>query len=173
MGSAVFVFLLMFFSVILQVFAGSYGFFVPCAAYATFYVAVTYGWRCGGMAAIAQGVCVDAIYMRSWFFSVAALLLITGLAQLWLVRADGKSLWAKVLPGLLIAVVCTLGPVGGNIVSGGGTPDEFLHELMSWLFTLMLSGGLLPLLIFLADDVAEHLGLQGFERAREKYIHRR
>ena len=166
-----FIFLLMFLAVITQVFVGSYGFFLPVAGYVTFYLAVTYGWQVGIIVAVIQGVSIDAIYLRHWPFSVIALSAVTGLALIWLWRADSKSLWAKVFPGCLIAVICTLPPTIGNLIRGGLIPDEWLCESMSWLFTMMISGVLLPLLIFLIDDLAERLGLPDFEQARENFIH--
>ncbi|MDD3118376.1 MAG: hypothetical protein PHQ27_04305, partial [Victivallales bacterium] len=100
-------------------------------------------------------------------------LTVTGMTWLWMWRADTKSLWDKIFPGFLIAVICTLPQIIGNIVRGGMIPDEWLRETMSGLFTVLLSGILLPVLILLADDLSERLGLSNLERARENFIHRR
>ncbi|MDD3119292.1 MAG: hypothetical protein PHQ27_08950, partial [Victivallales bacterium] len=59
-----FLFLLMFLAVLAQVWAGSYGFFLPAAGYAVFYITAVYGWRGGIVTAIVMGSGVDAVYMR-------------------------------------------------------------------------------------------------------------
>lgn len=173
MYAAVLISMAAFAAVLVELIAGSYGFWIPAAAWIVFYASVTYGWQSGVMLALIQGAAIDAVFGRDRLLSSLVLLAVVAIARVWIHRADGKTLWMRALPGMLIGLVCVMPQAAIYAFRLGSNPDLILSSTLSCFFSIALSTLALPLATVMLDSAAILLGLPLFAKARERLIHHR
>lgn len=173
MYAAVLIAMAAFAAVIIELLAGSYGFWIPAAAWIVFYASVTYGWQSGVMLALVQGAAIDVVFGRDRLLSSLALLAVVAIARIWIHRADGKTLWMRAMPGMLIGLVCVMPQAAIYTFRLGSNPDLILSSTLSGLFSVAVSTLALPLCTAVLDSAALLLGLPLFAKARERLIHHR
>jgi|GEM_PF-2163049 len=171
MTALMFGILILLLSVLGEAWTGAYGFLFPLGAVTVFYLTVVYGWRAGLVVAFVAAAGIDMIFMRSGLPSLPEMLVAVLLGMFWLWRADSRQIMMRLLPGLVIGVVATGPAFLGAFRRNAPTPDMILQNTLAWLFSLLVTAVFALMGTLLYDWLAENLGLDSFEKARERFIH--
>ncbi|OGV58296.1 MAG: hypothetical protein A2X49_01765 [Lentisphaerae bacterium GWF2_52_8] len=173
MTSHVYVFLLLFVSVWLEVFFGSYGILVPLVGVAVYYVSVTYDWDIGLLAGICCGAIIDSVYGRGVYFSSLLFAAVVPLAMFWLCFVETRSVAMLAIPGACIGGICSGVLAGASLLLCGFSWDVFFQSGAALLFAMGAGALLLPSSVLVLDALAEDLGFELFAKAKDKLPQRR
>lgn len=175
MFAFIFIMVLMFFTLWLEVMLGAYGFWIPLCSYLVFYVSVTWSRQTGIAVALTLGACMDMLYFRENMYSATLLLIVVPAAVVWLVKADDKAWWMRVVFGVFLGAAWVVPQALYNSFHLGWTPghDLLLRNAMTSVFVIIFSGALLPVYIAWVDSMSERMGIARFDKAREQIIHGR
>lgn len=163
-----FIFLLFFFSILIELLLGSLGIILPLTALCIFYLSMVYGWQAGLIFGAGTGLIIDLLYGRELLISPFSMMSVTAITIFWLHKGETKTFLLHMFPGFLTALSYTL----PSLISGGfssGINIYSLYDNIFLLFSSMLSGALiLPPLIQILDYLSKQLGLELYSSARER-----
>ncbi|MBN1865018.1 MAG: hypothetical protein JW808_08965 [Victivallales bacterium] len=169
MYSASFMFLCVFFSVYLEVLAGSLGVVIPMTALCVFCISVSRGWITGMSVGMVAGAVLDLLYGRSMLVSAFSMMAIAGLSNMWLYWGDTQSAFFHFLPGACAAMVAVLPAVTLNSLR----PGSLYSSVLILTFSMLTGAFLLPMLIPLYDLAAEMVGMPLYRTARSRVSQQR
>ena len=165
---AAYVFLIIFFSTLLELLLDSIGISLPLIAIACFYLAVAHGLWGGLSCALLGGVSVDFLLGREHPFSVLLLLLVIALAMLWLYRLEASSPLLLCIPGALLPFIVWVPWAAPAWVSSIGWLSSLFDCLSGALLASLCSAILLPLSVMAFDFIGNRLELELFSDAKER-----
>ncbi|MCF7791409.1 MAG: hypothetical protein K9M56_05360 [Victivallales bacterium] len=166
-----FIFLIIFFSIFLELSFGGIGIVFPATACAVFYISVNYGWRLTVIIALLSGLVIDVLFGRQIFYTPYTLLVITVFGRYWLHKGVLKALKIQIFPGLINGVVYSA-PLFlflyGRYQSGFLL---FLFNFSNFLLTVALGGMLMPFTVLLLDTLSEKFELPIYTKAKINFYH--
>ncbi|MDD4817485.1 MAG: hypothetical protein PHI85_05910 [Victivallaceae bacterium] len=151
-----------------ELWLGSWHLFLPLAADAVFYFCGTRSWKTALILAAVGGAALDLAFFRDGFFQAAAVVVTVPAARLWIrSRLDNpvalNAVYGFFLPWFLF-------------VCGGMFQMIFSSAAVEWswrmfslpLFSGVLNGGVLVLLILLLDRISGAAGFDTFAGRSEQ-----
>jgi hypothetical protein len=168
MIKVVYIFLLIFISIFIQVLVGSAGLILPITALSIFYLTIITDWQTGILTAAITGSIVDIIYGRTIFLSPALLVIVALLAILWLYKGELKYLPLQTIPAGFISFIyiCPGLFVTYHLYEQG--VYLFLEKLLIVLLSLILSSLIFPPFIVLMDKINTPLKLNLYIKSKER-----
>lgn len=172
MTLAAYMFLSVFLSVLMELILGNFGLIIPLSACAVFYFTVSAGTGAGLICATLAGGTIDSILCRPFPLTAILLLMVAGLAALWLNRVDTKSMILHLIPGAVLALIYTLPLLSAANIGMGVSLYSLIRDFSTFIISVSISSVLLPLVIMLLDSISEKLELELYRDAREKLFNR-
>ena len=166
MYNAIFVFLVIFISVYLEVLFGSFGLLLPFTALSVFYLSVTHSVKIGILIGIIAGVILDMLYGREMMLSPFSMIIIALLGHYWLFQGEIDSLFMHFLPGAGIAFVSVVPIVSYNVIFLNTSLSNFIN----CFFAIIAGGIMLPFLIAILDHLAGITGLTQYKTAKQRML---
>ena len=168
MIKVVYIFLLIFTSIFIQILAGSAGLILPITALSIFYITIITEWQTGILTAAIAGSIVDILYGRTIFLSPALLVIIALLAVVWLYKGELKNLPIQTIPAGFISFIyiCPELFVTYHVHEYGFY--LLLGKLLIVLLSIILSSLIFPPLIMLMDKINTPLRLNLYTKSKER-----
>ncbi len=165
---AAYVFMIVFVSTFTELLLDSLGVSLPLIAIACFYVSVAYGFWCGLSCAVIGGASLDFLLGREHPYSVLLLILVLGLAALWLYRLEASSPLLLCLPGAMLPFIVWV-PWALPPWSMSMTWLSSLFDCVSGaMLAALCSALLLPLVSMALDYMGGLLELALFSDAKDR-----
>ena len=169
MAVGAFIFLILFFSVYLEVLLGSAGIIVPLSAISIFYLAVTFGWKNGILLSIITGTVIDMLYGRTIIITPYLMMLTVAAGTFWLHKGDPVSIMPHLIPGATVALIITLPFLAFNAYR----TDMFLNNLYKLTISIVSGSLLLPMMIAFFDYLAFKQGMPLYRKAKAAILDKR
>ncbi len=167
MTRAAYIFLLTFAAILAESVLSSFGIAMPTLAPLVFYLAVAFGPGSGAFAAIAGGAALDFVLGRETPASAALLLLVAGLAMLWLYKVESDSVLLLAAPGASLPLIAWL-PHALRSGGGGEGVAGILSDASCALIACICSALILPAMVLLLDSLNQALELELYTDAKER-----
>lgn len=168
MTRAAYIFLLTFAAILAEALLSSFGIAMPTLAPLVFYLAVAFGPGSGAFAAIAGGAALDFVLGRETPASALLLLLVAGLALLWLYKVESDSVLLLAAPGASLPLIAWLPHALHASACGGGGVAEILSDSSCALIACLCSALILPATVLLLDSLNQALELELYTDAKER-----
>ncbi|HJO93465.1 MAG TPA: hypothetical protein QF753_08700 [Victivallales bacterium] len=163
-----YIFIIIFFSIIIQIIVGTYGIIFPITALSIIYLSVVYGWRKGIISAIISGIIIDILYGRTIFISPFTLIVISILAIVWLYKSNVQNMKLQTVPGGVAALIYTLPVLVLNYsLNEQGIYLLFINFLLLTA-SVLLGAFLMPIYISVLDSISKVLRINLYTEAQEK-----
>ncbi len=150
-----FTFVAIFFALLGEVYAGSFGVILPLLAAVVFYFTRIHGWKSSLALAFASGIFLDFAYGREQIASPFVLLLVALLSVFWTLRGNLKSHAVLLIPGALAGLIYSLSLI--FVLESPGSIGQFSSATVKILSSVVLSAIALPILAFILDSSAGFL----------------
>ncbi len=169
MAVGAFIFLILFFSVYLEILAGLTGIIIPLSAISIFYLSVTFGWKSAMLLGIVTGTVIDMLYGRSIIITPYLMMLTVAAGTFWLHKGDPVSIMPHLIPGATVALIVTLPLLAFSTYR----TDIYLSNLYKLAISAVSGSLLLPIMIALFDYLAFKLGLPLYRKAKAAVLDKR
>lgn len=168
MIKVVYISLLVFISIFMQILIGSSGLIVPITALSVFYLTIITDWQIGILTAAITGSIVDILYGRTIFFSPVLLVIMALLAVLWLYKGELKYLPFQTIPAGVISFIyiCPDLFVSYHVYEQGFY--LLMGKLLILLLSLILSSLIFLPFIILMDKINTPLKLNLYAKSQER-----
>ncbi|MEI6054910.1 MAG: hypothetical protein WCR55_02525 [Lentisphaerota bacterium] len=103
MGKLIYISLVLFFSLVIQIYTGNIGLIIPVMVLSVFYLTITFGWQLGILSGLLGGVTLDLLYGRSLFISPFINIIASFFAILWLHKGELKFLALQMIPASILS----------------------------------------------------------------------
>lgn len=103
MGKLIYISLVLFFSLVIQIYTGNIGLIVPVMVLSVFYLTITFGWELGILSGLFGGIILDLLYGRSLFMSPFINIIASLFAILWLQKGELKFLALQMIPASILS----------------------------------------------------------------------
>lgn len=168
MIETVFIFLILFFSIFLDISVGSFGLTIPFLACSIFYISVVYGFKIGFIISLLAGILIDSLLGRSYLISPFAFTVVSIFASYWLRNGVLKLIGLQAIPGGIVALLY-FGPL---LLTNYFVYDSgfflFLFKNLYLILSIAFGMLLMPILIILLDTFSDKLGLSLYVKAQKK-----
>lgn len=151
----IFIFLIFFTSMLIELMVSSFGFIIPFTALALYYVTVTQGLTIGVISAVINGIIIDAYFYREPALSIWIYIAIALLAHTWMKKWQSSSLLLHLIPGATTALICTVPYIISNNMRLGFTLNSFFGNVTHLITSAVISGIMLPVMIIIFDIFSE------------------
>ena len=108
MFASVFIFLLIFLSIYIEVLAGSMGILFSLTALSVFYFSISHGWSVGLFVGLCAGTILDMLYGRGLLLTQFSMMMVTGFSVFWLHHGEPESVLLHFLPGAVISFIAII-----------------------------------------------------------------
>lgn len=168
MIKVVYIFLLIFISIFIQILVGSTGLILPITALSIFYITIITEWQTGILTAAIAGSIIDILYGRTIFLSPLLLAIIALFAVVWLYKGDLKKLPIQIVPA---------GCISFTYICPSLFTTYYMHEhgfylllgkLVIVLLSAILSSLIFPFFIMLMDNINTPLKLNLYKKSKER-----
>ncbi len=168
MIKVVYIFLLIFISIFIQILAGSSWLILPITALSIFYLTIITDWQTGILTAAIAGSIIDIIYGKTIFLSPVLLVIIALLAILWLYKGELKFLPLQTIPAGFITFIyiCPDLFVTYHVHEQGFY--LLLEKMLILLLSIILSSLVFPPFIALMDKINTPLRLNLYTKSQER-----
>ena len=165
---ATFIFLILFFTIYIELIFGSFGLVLPAVACAVFYFAVNYGWKLTLIIAIIAGMLLDILFGRGTFYSPFTFIAVTIFGSYWLHKGVVKVVSIQWIPGVMVALISSA-PVFFSTYSRYDSGFILLiFMLLKFLSSLILGGLFLPMLVLILDVLSVKFELPEYFNAKKR-----
>lgn len=164
----VYIFLIFFASILLQIEVGSTGFVIPFIVMAVCYLTIIFSWRSVIIPSLIAGVIIDLLYGRDPYFSAPLLLLILLISILWLYKGNTKSISIQILPGFLIALVYIYPSFFIPYHEHEHGFLQTLEKIGFFIGSLILSSVIFPYFVYILDRISKAFGIPIYSKAKER-----
>lgn len=165
---AAYAFMIVFVSTLAELLLDSLGVSLPLVAMACFYIFVAYGLWSGLACALLGGGSLDFLLGREHPFSVLLLLLVMGLAALWLYRLEASSPLLLCVPGALLPFIVWVPWAAPAWSMSMAWLSAFFDCLSGAFLAAICSAILLPLAVMGLDFLGQRLELELFSDAKDR-----
>jgi cell shape-determining protein MreD len=166
MYNSIFVFLVIFISVYIEVLFGSFGILLTFTAFAVFYLAVTHSVKIGVIIGIIAGITLDMLYGRTMMISPFSMIFIAILGHYWLFQGEIDSLLMHFLPGAATAFISVFPIILFNVLF----LNTSLNNFINCFFAVIAGGAILPFYIAILDHLAGITGLTQYKTAKQRML---
>ncbi len=166
MGKFIYIFLVLFFSLLLQVFTGNIGVVLPVVALSVFYLTIIFDWQTGLLSGVFSGVVLDLIYGRSLFISPLINIAVSIFAILWLHKGELKVLAFQMIPASILSLFYIL-----PFTTYHQTEHGFIiavSKLAVIILSTLFSALLFPCIITFLDLINRPLGFNSYKTSEER-----
>ncbi len=157
-----YIFLILFFSIFLEIFFGAYGLIVPFTAIAIFYLSITYNTKTGIILAIITGGILDISYGRYYCISPIVLSMVSLFALFWLKKGELKNIQLQIIPGASIGFIYALPSLAIKYCLYEEGVYHFFVNILILLLTIILGAILLPIVILIMDSINKKLKIKTY-----------
>ncbi len=165
---AAYVFALSFLAALGELVLDSYGVSLPFVAIACFYLTVALGIGAGGFCAVFGGASLDFVLGREHPLSVPLLLVVAGLALLWLYKFESKSMLFLCVPGAALPFIVWVPVAFLERSYGSGWLPGLLLQFSDAAVASVCSALLLPGMALLVDGLGQRLEMGLFTEAKDR-----
>ena len=161
----IFIVLIFFLSMLVELMISSFGFMIPFTALALYYVTVTQGLTIGLISAVINGIIIDAYFYREPALSLWIYIAVAFLAHSWMNKGKINSLLLHMIPGATTALICTVPYIISNNMRLGFTLNSFFGNITHLLTSSIISGIMLPVMIIIFDVFSEFFEFPLYSKA--------
>ena len=149
----IYIFLLLFISIFIELLFGSFSVIVPSVALLVYYLTMIYNLKAGIILAIISGFILDALYGRSLLISPVSFSVISIFSVFWLHKGVVSSIHLQMLPGSVISFIYTFPMLAINYFLYESGFILFFINILVLLITVILGAILLPIMILILDFI--------------------
>lgn len=103
MDKFIYISLVLFFSLVIQIYTGNIGLIIPVMVLSVFYLTIIFDWQLGILSGLLAGVILDLLYGRSLLISPFINILASLFAILWLHKGELKILALQMIPASILS----------------------------------------------------------------------
>jgi hypothetical protein len=145
---------MLFFSILTEVFLGSFGVVVPITGLVIYYISITRNKVLALILAVTTGIVVDALFCRIITLSPWINVSIFLFSRYWNKNKDHlRSLTLQLPSGVVVACLSTIPFIINNNLQFGLSLNSFFSSISHLLITLLLSTLFLPAIILILDFI--------------------
>lgn len=168
MGKFVYIFLVLFLSIAIQIIAGNLGLIIPLMVLSVFYITVIFNWETGIMNAVLSGIAVDMLYGRNLFISPFINIAAVFMAILWLHKGELKVLSFQMVPGAILSMMYIVPLVYLTYQQTEHGIILALENIGTILVSMLITTLLFPCVIKLLDMINKPLGFNYYRASQER-----
>jgi len=165
-----YIFLILFFSILIELLFGSIGMLMPITAVSIFYITIVYNLKTGICLGFITGLFINTLYGHYLFPAPLSLIIVSILAFIWLHKGVLKNSSLQVIPGITVSLVYSAPPL---LISYFAYEQGFMllfYKLMILLVSTFLGAILLPTMIVILDSINSKIRLNLYQKAKERLI---
>jgi hypothetical protein len=168
MSKAIYISLILFFSLLIQILFGISYLIIPVASLSVFYLTIVFGWAEGFASAVVSGIVLDILYGRTFLISPLINIISTILALLWLHKGELKILSFQMLPAGVIGMFYILPLIYNTYQQTEHGIILALKNIGIIIVSLAITCAFLPCIIRFLDAVNVPLGFHLYRTSQEK-----
>ncbi len=161
MSLFIYIFVVFFTGILLEVGLGSMGLLIPLTAILVFYLAAVHGWELTVFFAATCGIVLDTLYGRPWLLTPISLAAVCVMSFYWSAGKTSKNAFSTMLPGGAVALTAVFPQllVSTFTLQNPGEASVLAAELL-----LAIAAGTLftPIAILILDYMSLSLGYETF-----------
>lgn len=168
MGKFIYISLVLFFSLLLQIYTGNIGLIIPVMVLSVFYLTIIFDWQAGILSGVFAGATLDLLYGRSLFLSPFINIFVVFLAILWLHKGELKILTIQMIPASILSFIYIVPFV---YLTYQQTEHGFLlviENIGLIIASILMTVLLFPCIIKFLDMVNESLGFNYYRTSQER-----